>query len=122
MSEKKNLRTEKMEQNMEYVLEIWLANPLLSFQEIADKAGISESTFSRYRKNEEFMKKYDTRCRERFRALQAKAMEQMEILMEQGNWNATKYALDGNDYGGKQKLEISSTTIKVTIDEEEGGV
>lgn len=105
---------------MAHVLEIWLANPLLSFNEIAEKAGISNSTFNRYRKHEGFMKEYDTRCRERFRSLQAKAMEQMEILMEQGNWNATKYALDGNDYGGKQKLEINTTTIKVSIDEEEG--
>lgn len=120
MSEKRNQRTEKMEQNMAHVLEVWLANPLLSFQEIAEKAGVSDSTFLRYRQNEEFMKRYDARCRERFRSLQAKAMEQMEVLMEQGNWNATKYALDGNDYGGKQKLEINSTTIKVKVEEEEG--
>jgi hypothetical protein len=118
MSEKRNQRTEKMEQNMAHVLEIWLANPLLSFNEIAEKAGISERTFARYRANEAFMSKYDTRCRERFKSLQAKAMEQMEILMEQGNWNATKYALDGNDYGGKQKLEINSTTIKVSVEED----
>ena len=41
--------------------------------------------------------------RERFKSLKAKAMEQLEILMEQGHWNAYKYALDGNDYAGKQK-------------------
>lgn len=120
MSEQKNKRTEKMEQNMAHVLEIWLANPLLSFREIAEKAGTSERTFARYRANEAFMSEYDTRCRERFRALQAKAMETMEIMIEDKNWNATKYALDGNDYGGKQKLEINTTTIKVSIDEEEG--
>ena len=118
MSEKRNLRTAKMEQNMEHVLETWLANPLLSFQEIADKAGTSERTFRRYREDETFMANYDLRCRERFKSLQAKAMEQLEILMENGNWNATKYALDGNDYAGKQKLEINSTTIKVSVEED----
>lgn len=118
MSEKKNFRTEKMEQNMAHVLEIWLANPLLSFTEIAEKAGVSDATFLRYRQNEEFMQKYDVRCREKFKALQAKALEQMEILVEQGHWNATKYALDGNDYAGKQKLEINSTTIKVSVEED----
>ena len=111
-------RQKKMNENMNHVLEIWLNNPLLSYVEIAEKAGISDSTFLRYRQNEEFMKRYDARCKERFRDLQAKAMEQLEILIEQGHWNATKYALDGNDYAGKQKLEINSTTIKVSVEEE----
>ena len=118
MSEKRNQRTEKMEQNMAHVLEVWLANPLLSFADIAEKAGTSEATFRRYRSNESFMDEYERRCREKFKALQAKALEQMEILVEQGNWNATKYALDGNDYAGKQKLEINSTTIKVSVEED----
>lgn len=118
MSEKRNQRTEKMEQNMAHVLEVWLANPLLSFNEIASKAGISDATFNRYRKNEGFMKEYERRCREKFKSLQAKAMEQMEIMIEDKNWNAVKYALDGNDYGGKQKLEINSTTIKVSVEED----
>ena len=80
---------------MAHVQEIWLLI-LLSFTEIAEKAG-SVITFLRYRQNEEFMQKYDVRCREKFKALQAKHSEQMEILVEQGHWNATKYALDGND-------------------------
>lgn len=112
MSErKKNLRTVKMEQNMAHVLEVWLANPLLSYNEIAEKAGISLKTFSRYRGDETFMANYDARCKERFRSLQAKAIETMELLIEEKHWNATKYALDGNDYNAKQKIEVSTPTV-----------
>lgn len=118
MSDKRNFRTEKMEQNMAHVLEIWLANPLLSFAEIAEKAGISDATFNRYRKNEDFMREYDSRCKARFKQLQAKALEQLEIMIEDGQWNATKYALDGNDFAAKQKVEITQKTITVSIDDE----
>lgn len=120
MSEKKNLRTEKMEQNMEHALEVWLANPMLSFVDIASKAGISEQTFYRYRQDENFMGEYDKRCKAHFKSLQAKAIESMEMLMEQGHFQASKYVLDGNDYGAKQKIEITTpTVIKVSVVEEE---
>ena len=34
---------------------------------------------------------------------------------------AVIYALDGNDYGATQKIDVAATTIKVTLDEDEGG-
>jgi len=108
---------QRMEERMEHVLEVWLANPLLPFTEIAEKAGISETTFYRYKANAEFMQEYGRRCKERFNGLQAKALEVLENKLDAEDWQATKYVLDGNDYAGKQKLEVSTTTINVTIDE-----
>lgn len=95
---------------------------MLSFVEIAEKAGVHPDTFYRYRQDERFMDEYTKRCRERFRALQAKALESMEILMEEGHFQASKYVLDGNDYGAKQKVEVSTPTkIKISINDEEDG-
>mgnify|MGYP002524590954 CR=1 FL=1 len=67
-----------MENRMENVLTVWLENPLLTFEEIADKAHVGSSTFWRYRQNPEYMAEYHKRCRERFSGLEAKAIEVLD--------------------------------------------
>lgn len=121
MSEaKKPVQAASKELRMAHVLEVWMANPMLSFEEIAKLAGVSVATFLRYRQDKEFMERYEARCREKFKALQAKAIESMEKLMEEGHFQASKYILDGNEYAPKQKVEVSTpTAIKITITESE---
>ena len=103
---------------MERTLEVWLANPLASFEEIAEKAGVSERTMYRYRSDPAFMAEYSRRQKERFASLEGKAVALLEIEMDKGNWNAIKYALDGTGHKPTDKVEVQQTTISVTVDED----
>lgn len=106
------------EERMERTLEVWLANPLDTFEQIAAKAGISERTMYRYRTNPDFMAEYSRRQKERFASLEGKAVALLEMEMDKGNWNAIKYALDGTGHKPTDKVEVQQTTISVTVDED----
>lgn len=105
-------------ERMEQTLDIWLANPTASNREIAALAGISESTFARYRQDKAFMENYDKRCREWFDSLQALAINTMREATAQGNIQAAKYLLD-NKYAPSQHIDINTNDIKITISNEE---
>lgn len=113
-------RTASSEHKRERVLNTWLANPLLDLNEIAEKASISNSQFYSYRQNPEFMEEYKKRCRQRFNELEAKALEVLEIKLNEEDWKATQYVLDGLDYSGKTKVETNAvTTVTINVGEEE---
>lgn len=59
----------------ERLIEVWLRHPAARYGDIAEEAGVSESTFLRWRHDPEFMEKYHAACTERFGALEAAAME-----------------------------------------------
>lgn len=107
---------------MEQVMEVWLNNPLLTLGEIAEKANVDSSTFCDYRHNEEWMKTYKEECDRRFECLRAAAIEQLENEVLDGKAWAVKYVLDGLNYSGVEKIDLgANTTIKISIDENEGG-
>lgn len=100
-------------------LEAWINNPNASFEEIADIAGVSYKTFYRYRKEEEFMNTFREMCKKRFESLEAKAIEKLSDLIDDGNFNAVKYALDGLGYSATQKIDANvdgKTDITITIE------
>lgn len=107
------------EGRMERTLETWLAMPLATFEEIAAAAGVSDKTFWRYRQDPEFMAEYSRRQKQRFAALEGKAVALLEEQMDSRNWNAIKYTLDGCGFKPTDKVEVQQTTICVSIDEEE---
>ena len=101
---------------MTAALETWLANPLLNYNEIAEKANIHPTTFWSYRTNPEFMEEYHKRNKERFASMEAKALEVLEIKLDEEDWKACQYVLDGLDYGGKTKIEANTaTTITINV-------
>ena len=100
------------------VLQVWLDNPRLSFTEIAEKAGIDRTTFYWYRQDPEFMAKYHERCKQRFAQLEALALENLMDKLNDEDWQATKYALDGLKYNATQQVEVSTPTpITININE-----
>lgn len=99
------------------VLETWLDNPLLDYNEIAEKAGIPTRTFYDYRHNEAFMAEYRKRCRERFSGLEAKAIEVLDNKLNEEDWRACQYVLDSLDYGARQKIDAQcATTITINVE------
>ena len=71
-----------MEERQRRVIDVWCANPLLPYPQIAAKAGVSDVTFWRYRQDENFMKMYHEACEKRFKSLESKALETLEKHLE----------------------------------------
>mgnify|MGYP004591980171 CR=1 FL=1 len=106
--------------SMENALETWLSNPLLSFRDVAEKAGISEDTFKLYRDEPTFMDEFHKRNRERFKCMEAKALEVLENKLDDEDWKACEYVLNGLDFGGKTKIEATTaTTITINVGDED---
>lgn len=102
----------------QWVLEVWLNNPRLNLAEIAEKAGISQNAFYKLRQNPEFMEEYHQRCQQRYKEAEALAIENLIDKLYEEDWQATKYALDGLNYGGKTAVELSTAnSINIKIDE-----
>lgn len=90
--------------------------------EIKTQLKISDSTFWRWKKNEEFCAELEKENRRKFKSLQIKALHTMETLMEEGHFQATKYILDGNDYAPTEKHELDmSANITVDYGEDDEG-
>lgn len=103
---------------MDKCLQVWLDNPTIPLDTVADMAGVGRKTFWRYRQDESFMAKYKEEQKKRFAALEGKAVALLDKQMDDGNWNAIKYVLDGNGYKPTEKLDVSANNITITIDDE----
>lgn len=110
--------TGTIEDRKRRTLEIWVDNPTLKLEDIAKMARISDKTFYRYRQDKEFMEEYHRMCQDRFKNLEAKAISKLEEQLDNGNFSAVKYVLDGQGYLPNQKIDINTpTVIQVSIDE-----
>ena len=87
----------------------------LKDSEIKEELGISDSTFWRWKKDEEFVAELEKENRRKFKSLQIQALHSMAKLMEEGHFQATKYILDGNDYAPTEKHELDMSA-NITVD------
>lgn len=103
---------------MQRVLDVWVNNPTKHLSEIAELAGIGERTLYRYRQDPEFMAAYHEACQERFKSLEAKALDQLEKALDRGDFRAVKYALDSLGYKPTEKIEADvNRDVVITIGE-----
>lgn len=88
--------------------------------EIKEELDISDSTFWRWKKNEEFCAELEKENRRKFKSLQREALHTMARLVSEGHFQAAKYILDGNDYAPTEKHELDmSATITVDYGEDD---
>ncbi len=106
-------------ERQENILQYWVNHPELSYDQITKDCKVAKKTFDNYRKDEDFMKRYRELCQQRFKELEAKAVEKLQRAVERGDWNAVKYVLDGQGYSATQKIDVATNTITVNIVEEE---
>lgn len=100
---------------MKRTLEVWLANPLAKFEEIAAAAGVSDKTFWRYRQDPDFMAEYHKQQKQRFSSLEGKAIAQLENKLDDGEWKAIQYTLDGLGYKPTEKIEAKADIHNYTV-------
>lgn len=103
--------TQTKDDRMKRTLEVWLANPIARFEDIAAAAGISDKTFWRYRQDADFMAEYHEQLKKRFSSLEGKAVAQLENKLDDGDWRAIQYTLDGLGYKATDKVEMDNKTI-----------
>ena len=100
------------------VATVWVENPHLTFGEIAKMANIAENTFYNYRQDETFMAIYKEKCQQKYKELESQAIGKLAELVDNGNWNAVKYVLDGVGYKPEDKTKVSveaDSAINLTI-------
>lgn len=115
-------RDKHMETRMENTINLWVANPFITFEELTKLAGIGVTTFARYRENKEFMDEYHKRCKEKVSDMDAMVVAQLESGIKNGDKWAVKYVADYLGYAAEQKVSLKSDTIIniVVTDEQEG--
>lgn len=82
---------------------------------ICEQLEINPSTLWRWKQNEEFTTELEAENRRKFRSLQKEALQTLERLLKEGNFNAAKYILDGNDYAPTERQSIQMDA-KIEVD------
>ena len=106
------------EERKEEIFRYWVNNPLLTYEQIAKDCKVASKTFYLWRRDEQFMERYHQLCEERFKTLEAQAIEKLSDQVREGNWNAVRYVLDNRGFGAAQKIDVNTpTVITVSIEE-----
>lgn len=99
------------------LLEVMLANPMLSDVKLAEIMGLNNKTVGKWRKEPEFQEEMKKRLAEQWKNAESLAQKKMIDLAAEGNFQANKYILDSLGYAPAQKIEADvSGAMDITID------
>lgn len=100
------------------LLELMLANPMMSDVKLAELMGLNNKTVGKWRKLPEFQEEMKKRLAEQWKSAESLAQKKMIELASQGNFHANKYILDSLGYAPTQKIEADlHTDIVIDIKE-----
>ena len=101
------------------LIEAMLANPMLPDTLLAEELGINRNTIREWKKKPEFQAELKARLAEQWQDSERMAVEVMQSLAREGNFQATKYILDSMGYAPAQKIEADlHSDINIIIDED----
>jgi hypothetical protein len=99
------------------LLELMLANPMMSDVKLAELMGLNNKTVGKWRKMPEFQEEMKVRLQEQWKNAESLAQKKMIELAADGNFQANKYILDSLGYAPTQKIEAEvSTDIEINIE------
>lgn len=100
------------------LLELMLANPMMSDVKLADLMGLNNKTVGKWRKTPEFQEELKKRLAEQWKNAESLAQKKMIELASEGNFNANKYILDSLGYAPTTKIEADiNSDIIINIEE-----
>lgn len=100
------------------LLELMLANPMMSDLKLAELMGLNNKTVGKWRKMEDFQEEMKKRLAEQWKSAESLAQKKMIELANDGCFQANKYILDSLGYAPTQKIEADlKTDIVITIEE-----
>ena len=101
------------------LIEELMNNPMITDVECGKRIGVNRNTIREWKKSEEFQEELRARIRAKWEDSERLAVETMQNLASEGNFQATKYILDNLGYAHTQKVEAAlSTDIVINIEEE----
>lgn len=101
-------------------IEAILANPGASNTELGEIVNASRNTIAIWKRQEEFQEVLRQRLQEVWKESEAIAINTMQNLALDGNFQAAKYILDNLGYGAAVKVEADiNSEININIDEEQ---
>lgn len=89
------------------LLEMMLANPMMSDVKLAQALGINNKTVGKWRKEPEFQAEMKKRLAEQWKDAESLAQRKMIELAAEGNFQANKYILDSLGYAPAQRVEAT---------------
>lgn len=100
------------------LLELMLANPMMSDVKLAEIMGLNNKTIGVWRKKPEFQEEMKKRLAEQWKNAESLAQKKMIELAQEGCFQANKYILDSLGYAPTTKIEADiSTDIIINIEE-----
>ena len=101
------------------LLELMLANPMMSDVKLAELMELNNKTVGKWRKLPEFQEEMKKRLAEQWKSAESLAQKKMIELAADGNFQANKYILDSLGYAPAQKIEaeVSSTEYIINVEE-----
>ena len=100
------------------LIEAMMANPMTPDTELAKVLCINRNTVREWKNKPEFQEELKSRLAEKWKDSERMAMEAMQTLASEGNFQAIKYILDNLGYAHTQKIEADlHTDINLIIEE-----
>lgn len=100
------------------LLELMLANPMMSDVKLAEIMELNNKTVGKWRKMPEFQEELKKRLAEQWKNAESLAQKKMIELASEGNFNANKYILDSLGYAPATRIEADlNTDIIINIEE-----
>ena len=100
------------------LLELMLANPMMSDVKLAELMGLNNKTVGKWRKMPEFQEELKARLAEQWKNAESLAQKKMIELAADGNFQANKYILDSLGYAPTTRIEADlNTDIIINIEE-----
>lgn len=100
------------------LLEMMLANPMLSDVKLAELMDLNNKTVGKWRKMPEFQEELKSRLAEQWKNAERLAQKKMIELANEGCFQANKYILDSLGYAPAQQIVADiNTDININIEE-----
>lgn len=111
------MAVEGLSNKQKIAAEYMVANPEMSYEDVAQKLGISSMTLRRWRKLPEFQDFSHELCMEKFKDIEKLAVQKLLENVRKNNQKAVEYALDFSGYKTATEVDIKDKTIKIEIEE-----
>ena len=99
-------------------IEFMIANPLKTAKELCQEYGLSNNTYSTWRRQPKFKEYLSKRLQEKWKDNELMAQATLEQLARDGDFKAAKYILDSLGYAPVQKVQAEvQNSITVNIEE-----
>ncbi len=99
-------------------IEFMIANPLKTAKELCQEYGLSNNTYSTWRRQPKFKEYLSKRLQEKWKDNELMAQATIEQLARDGDFKAAKYILDSLGYAPVQKVQAEvQNSITINVEE-----